>query len=139
MASDSEDSDEDEDSNKRSAEVRFNLGRFCGQRTRVYHQLTHWEVRKRSCQAKISLTIKQHALFQVIRSEVDNLHANASSEGFVRVGFAGGKKPPKNLQDADGIYEWLVDRGEVNTQWLIVKVMLENAEKLEMGGKLEDD
>lgn len=25
--------------------AEFNLGRFCGRRTQVYHEFTHWEVR----------------------------------------------------------------------------------------------
>lgn len=42
------DSDSDSDSSEDSAgsnAPEFNLGRFCGRRTHLYHSLSHWEVR----------------------------------------------------------------------------------------------
>lgn len=41
LAEDTDDDSEDEE----ELQKQFNLGRFCARRIRVFHRLTHWEVR----------------------------------------------------------------------------------------------
>jgi len=101
----------------------FNLGRFCARRTRVYHEFTHWE----------------YNLFKCIRDEVDDLHASSQSGGFFRIAYAGGKKPPEDLSDADGICEWLDERKVIDMQWEKIKNMMESARHLELASKKDDD
>jgi hypothetical protein len=108
-------SDEESNSTKRE----FNLGRFCAKRTRVYHQLTHWEYR----------------LFKCIQDEVDDLHAAKQSKGFIRVAYAGRKRPPTDLGDADGICEWLDERKIIDMEWQHVKDVMESSLHLEMFSK----
>ncbi|KAF8350684.1 hypothetical protein F5887DRAFT_940450 [Amanita rubescens] len=82
----SRDSDSEDESDRETV-IEYSLGRFCGKRTRVYHELTHWE----------------HTLFKCILQEVDELHAAKQSKGFIRVAYEGRRRPPKDLSDADGI------------------------------------
>ncbi|KAK2466894.1 hypothetical protein APHAL10511_001152 [Amanita phalloides] len=107
------DSDDESDSEK-SHSLEYHLGRFCAKRTRVYHELTHWE----------------YALFQTIRQEVDDLHAAEQSRGFIRVGYD--KRPPKDLGDADGICEWLDKRKIIDMEWHRIKDAMESARHLDM-------
>ena len=58
---------------------------------------------------------------------------------FVRVAFAGGKKPPEDLTDADGICDWLDQRGIISEEWKRVKDMIESARNLEMRSKNDED
>lgn len=72
--------------------------------------------------------------------EVDDLkQREGSSRVFVRVAFAGGKKPPDDLTDADGIMSWLDERGIIATEWQRIKEMMDNAEHLEIAAKRGDD
>ncbi|PFH54330.1 hypothetical protein AMATHDRAFT_78594 [Amanita thiersii Skay4041] len=112
-----------DDSTEKEPKLEFHLGRFCGKRVRVYHELTHWE----------------HALFKIIRDEVDELHASKQSRGFIRVSYAGGKLPPKDLDDADGICEWLDDRKIIDINCQRIKIIMESARHLEMISNKEDD
>ncbi|KXN89236.1 hypothetical protein AN958_05990 [Leucoagaricus sp. SymC.cos] len=99
--------------------LEFHLGRFCARRVRVYHEFCHWE----------------YHLFNMICSEVEDLHAAEAKRGFVRVAFAGGKKPPKDLTDADGICEWLDERGFIDQEWHKIKTMMASAHNLEVSAK----
>jgi hypothetical protein len=81
----------------------------------------------------------QHELFKCIRDEVDDLHAEKQSRGFFRVAYVGGKKPPKDLGDADGICEWLDERKVIDMQWQKIKNMMESARHLELVSKEKDD
>ncbi|EEB98607.1 hypothetical protein MPER_01856, partial [Moniliophthora perniciosa FA553] len=87
--SDDSDNDNVEEADERKTVIEFSLGRFCARRAKVYHDLTHWE----------------YNLFQVINDEVSSLRDSAGRKKnkFVRVAFAGGKKPPEDLSDADAI------------------------------------
>ncbi|KAG5342770.1 hypothetical protein E4T56_gene19393 [Termitomyces sp. T112] len=114
--------DETISENERSA-VEFHLGRFCARRTRVYHEFTHWE----------------YALFKCIRDEVDELHENRQSRGFFRIAYAGGIEPPEDLDDADGICEWLDQRKVIDVEWMKIKDMMESARHLELDRKKGDD
>ncbi|KAG6890675.1 hypothetical protein C0995_005047 [Termitomyces sp. Mi166 len=115
-------SDDVDDKNEKVA-VEFHLGRFCARRTRVYHAFTHWE----------------YALFKCIRDEVDELHENRQSHGFFRIAYAGGIEPPKDLDDADGICEWLDQRKVIDMEWMKIKDMMESARHLELDRKKGDD
>ncbi|GLB34929.1 putative protein with domain of unknown function (DUF4211) [Lyophyllum shimeji] len=105
------------------AVVEFQLGRFCAKRTRVYHEFTHWE----------------YALFKCIREEVDELHECEQSRGFFPIAYAGGKKPPKDLDDADGICDWLDQRKVIDMEWTKLKDMMESARHLELEKKGDAD
>ncbi|KAJ3516629.1 hypothetical protein NLJ89_g1006 [Agrocybe chaxingu] len=104
-------------------EKEFNLGRFCGKRTKVYHEFCHWE----------------HSLFQVIRREIDEARDSSSSTGFLRVAYFGGKKPPENLEDADALCDWLDERKIIEMEWHKLKTMMESAHHLELHAKKGDD
>ncbi|KZP19459.1 hypothetical protein FIBSPDRAFT_827984 [Athelia psychrophila] len=113
----SSESESDDDKERPSKE--FHLGRFCAKRTRVFHRFTHWE----------------HALFESLEREVDELRKSDGSRGFVRVAFAKGIKPPEDLTDADGIMDWLDQRGIIDMEWQSVRELMESARNLEMASK----
>ncbi|KIM87118.1 hypothetical protein PILCRDRAFT_300520 [Piloderma croceum F 1598] len=116
-SSDSEDSDEEKD-----LAQEFNLGRFCAKRTQVFHRFTHWE----------------YSLYQTLSREVEELRSSGA-RGFVRVAFAKGLKPPKDLTDADGIMEWLDQRGIIDMEWQIVRELMESARNLEVAARRGED
>ncbi|KAF6765226.1 hypothetical protein DFP72DRAFT_870470, partial [Ephemerocybe angulata] len=93
-----EDESSDTDSDEKSLKKEFNLGRFCGRRTHVYHQFSHWE----------------YGLFKSIDSELEGLRAmqtkKKGKKQFYRVAYAGGKQPPEDLTDADELVEWMDER-----------------------------
>jgi len=97
----------------------FHLGRFCARRTKVFHEFSHWE----------------HSLFHIILREIDELHNATSSRGFHSIAFYGGKAPPENLEDADGLCDWLDERKFVDMEWQKLKKMMESARHLELGDK----
>ncbi|KAK0483672.1 hypothetical protein IW261DRAFT_972039 [Armillaria novae-zelandiae] len=109
-----QDSD-DEDNEDETREFYF--GRFCAKRTRVYHEISHWE----------------YKLFKSVENEVDELHVHKQSEGFIRVAYAGGRQPPEDLDDADGICEWLDERKFIDIEWQNIKELMERARQLESG------
>lgn len=55
------------------------------------------------------------------------------------MGYAGGAEPPDDLDDADGIMNWLDERGVVAMEWQAIKVMMEGAENLEIARNRGDD
>ncbi|KAH9842621.1 uncharacterized protein C8Q71DRAFT_853161 [Rhodofomes roseus] len=114
-----EDSEDEDQGHGHRQKKEFNLGRFCAARTRVFHRFSHWE----------------YALFKVLHQEVDELRNGAGSRGFVRVAFARGVEPPDDLSDADGIMDWLDQRGVINIEWQKLKEMMESARNLEMKAK----
>lgn len=57
----------------------------------------------------------------------------------MRIAYAGGKKPPKDLGDADGICDWLDERKIIDMEWQKVTAMMERARHLEMAKKRGDD
>ncbi|KAG6832131.1 hypothetical protein H0H87_002443 [Tephrocybe sp. NHM501043] len=112
-----------DDKEDKTSTVDVHLGRFCARRTRVYHEFTHWE----------------YALFKCIRDEVDELHESDQSNGFFRIAYAGGIPPPDDLEDADGICEWLDQRKVIDMEWMKIKDMMESARHLELERKRGDD
>jgi len=118
--SESDMSDDDEQPIKKE----FNLGRFCARRTRVFHKFTHWE----------------YALFRSLNQEVEDLRNRSSRRRvYVPVAYAGGTKPPDDLSDADGIMNWLDERGLISTEWQKIKEMMESAHNLEVASKRGED
>ncbi|KAI0818744.1 hypothetical protein BC629DRAFT_1463896 [Irpex lacteus] len=118
----SNNSEDEEDEPKVKKE--FNLGRFCARRTRVFHKFTHWE----------------YALFKSLSQEVEDLKNRSTKRRvFVPVAFAGGAKPPDDLSDADGIMNWLDERGVISSEWHKIKEMMDNATNLEVASKRGDD
>ncbi|KAJ7109405.1 hypothetical protein C8R44DRAFT_802425 [Mycena epipterygia] len=123
-----EDDNSDEDRNGSCKEkTTFDLGRFCAERTQVFHQLSHWE----------------YELFKCIDLEVGQLHEVAQAAGkvvddrdkVVSVKYARGKKPPKDLSDADGINDWLVERNLVDIEWAKIELLMDKARNLDMATK----
>ncbi|EMD38402.1 hypothetical protein CERSUDRAFT_113556 [Gelatoporia subvermispora B] len=121
--SDESDSGNEDDDDSHGSKREFHLGRFCGMRTKVFHKFTHWE----------------YHLFKTLSLEVEDLRARMESRGFVRVAHAKGKRPPDDLSDADGIMDWLDDRGIINNEWLNMKQMMDSASNLEMRAKKGED
>ncbi|KAJ3903930.1 hypothetical protein F5879DRAFT_957440 [Lentinula edodes] len=116
----------DESLSEGECRTDFHLGRFCARRTRVYHDLSHWE----------------YMLFKTINEEVDDLHVAKQEKGagrFVRVAWPEGLQPPKDLQDADGICDWLDQRKVVEMEWEKLKGYMERARGLELAAKRGDD
>lgn len=115
----------------------FHLGRFCARRGRIFHQFSHWEVRNGSLNVISISNPQQHSLFQSIVRELDELRLSSSNHGFHRVAYPGGRDPPKDLQDADGLCDWLDERKLVEMEWHKMKEMMESARHLEIHAKTE--
>lgn len=71
----------------------------------------------------------------MICSELDDIRAAKRNRGFVRVAFAGGRRPPDDPTDADGLCEWLDERGIIDQEWNKMKTMMESAHHLEISAK----
>jgi len=93
----------------------FNLGRFCATRARLFHRLSHWE----------------YNLYKSILTEVDELRRGSK---FVRVGYYKGLLPPEDITDADGVMDWLDQRGFVKLEWEKIRQMMDSSSKLETMG-----
>ncbi|KAF9792733.1 hypothetical protein BJ322DRAFT_997286 [Thelephora terrestris] len=100
---------------------QMHLGRFCAKRTQSFHEFTHWEWK----------------LFDLLSTEVRELRSTGN-KGFVKVAYAKGIRPPEDIDDADGITDWLDQRGIITMAWTEMKQMMERARKLESIGKKED-
>lgn len=150
----SEDSDSGSDTDSSSShydeseeeplKLEFNLGRFCAKRTRVYHGFCHWEVS--IILPFLSLNhlfmSDQNDLFCAIDREIQELRqakTKGKKQQFYKIAWAGGKKPPDDLTDADEICEWLDDRQVIEMEWKKVKLMMDSARNLEMDAKRGDD
>ncbi|KAI0035079.1 hypothetical protein K488DRAFT_76856 [Vararia minispora EC-137] len=108
----SEDDMSDEDEDEGHFQKEYNLGRFCAARTQLFHRFSHWE------------------------AKVDALRGKNK---FVRVAYYKGLLPPSDLSDADGIMDWLDQRGFVNMEWQKVKEMMSGVTKLESHAGKEED
>jgi len=103
-------------SKRKTSNKEFHLGRFCARRGRVFHQFSHWE----------------HTLFQSIVREIDELRHSSSKHGFHRIAYPGSTDPPKDLQDADGLCDWLDGLKLIETEWHKMKEMMDSARHLEI-------
>ena len=50
---------------------------------------------------------------------------------FVRVGYYKGLLPPADLTDADGIMDWLDQRGFVKLEWEKIRELMESSSNLD--------
>ena len=121
----------------------MHLGRFCAKRTESFHEFTHWEVGHKVAELHSFISLKiwlcsQWKLFDLLSREVGELQSTGK-RGFVKVAFAKGIRPPEDVEDADGITDWLDQRGIVAMAWTEMKQMMERARKLESMGKKEVD
>ena len=53
--------------------------------------------------------------------------------------FAGGRKPPDDITDADGIMDWLDQRGVIEMEWQKLKDIMDSARNLEIRAKRQED
>lgn len=53
--------------------------------------------------------------------------------GFVKVAFTRGIRPPKDLEDGDGMTDWLDQRGVIRMGWMEMKQMMDDGESKEAG------
>lgn len=122
-SSSSSDIDSDDVSHK-SPGKQFYLGRFCAARTRVFHEFSHWE----------------YHLYHSLLGQIDEVLDDNRS--FVRIAFAGGVRPPKDMRDADKVMDWLDQRGLIEFEWQRIRELMDKARNLEMrakGGGDQDD
>jgi len=70
--------------------------------------------------------------------EVQELRSTGK-KGFVKVTSARGIRPPKDLDDGDGITGWLDERGVIGMAWTEMKQMMERARNLESMGQRGED
>ncbi|KAG2034904.1 hypothetical protein BDR03DRAFT_963948 [Suillus americanus] len=119
-SSSSSDIDSDDIGHK-SSDKQFYLGRFCAARTRVFHEFSHWE----------------YHLYHSLLGQIDEVLDDNRS--FVRVAFAGGVKPPKDMRDADKVMDWLDQRGLIESEWQRVRELMDKARNLEMRTKRGGD
>ncbi|OAX44684.1 hypothetical protein K503DRAFT_764872 [Rhizopogon vinicolor AM-OR11-026] len=111
----------DDDADDEESSVKeFHLGRFCAARTQVFHEFSHWE----------------HRLYKSLLREIDDVLDD--NRGFVRIAFAGGAKPPKDMRDADKVMDWLDQRGLVDLGWQKIRQMMDSARNLEIRAKRGD-
>lgn len=83
----------------------------------------------------VSLNLRQQSLFHSILREIDVLRSKKSTNSFHTVAFFGGKKPPEDLGDADGLCDWLDERKIIDIEWQKLKKMMESSQHLELGNK----
>ena len=57
---------------------------------------------------------------------------------FVPVAHADGVTPPDDLSDADGIMNWLDERGVISREWMMMQQMMDSATHLEVASKRGD-
>jgi len=79
-------------------------------------------------------------LFQSILQELKILKTS-SSKPFHPIAFFKGKEPPEDLNDADGLCDWLDERKIIDMEWQRLKNMMESARHLELGdrkGEMDD-
>ena len=87
-----------------------------------------------------SMPVTQYSVFKSLNQEVEGLRNRSSKQRvYVPVAYAGGTKPPDDLSDADGIMNWLDERGLISTEWQKIKEMMESAHNLEVASKRGED
>ncbi|KAG1878062.1 hypothetical protein DFJ58DRAFT_712696 [Suillus subalutaceus] len=111
-SSSSSDIDSDDISHK-SSDKQFYLG--------LFHEFSHWEYHL------------YHSFLEQIDEVLDD------NRSFVRIAFAGGVKPPKDMRDADKVMDWLDQRGLIESEWQRVKELMDKARNLEIRAKRGGD
>lgn len=62
-----------------------------------------------------------------------------SRTGFVKVAFVQGLRPPDDETDADGIMDWLDQRGIIEMEWKRLREMMDSARNLDAASKNGED
>jgi hypothetical protein len=75
-------------------------------------------------------------LYKSLLREIDSVLDD--NRGFIRIAFAGGTKPPKDMRDADKVVDWLDQRGLVDIEWQKIRHLMDKARNLEIGTKRGD-
>jgi hypothetical protein len=114
--------EEDDDEPLYTRPRMFELGRFCATRASVFHRFSHWE----------------YKLFHALADEVKALRRGAQ-RGFVAVRAEGARRPPTDLDDADGIVDWLDSRQVIQDEYRKIKSMIEQAHNLDSAVKKGED
>lgn len=85
----------------------------------------------------LHLISTQYTLYSALLLEVEELRASEGrgKRSFVRVAFAKGTRPPEDLTDADGIMDWLDQRGIIDMEWRTIRNLMESARNLEVAAK----
>jgi hypothetical protein len=117
-----ESDDEESDGGSSTRPRRYDLGRFCATRAAIFHQFSHWE----------------YKVFHSLKEELCVLHKR-SKKGYVTIRRENGTRPPEDLADADGLVDWLEDRGVIENEYKQVKDMIAQAHKLESAAKKGED
>jgi hypothetical protein len=84
-----------------------------------------------------STTLKQYHLYRSLLQQIDEVLDDNRS--FVRVAFAGGVQPPKDMRDADKVMDWLDQRGLIESEWQRVRELMDKARNLEIRAKRGGD
>jgi len=77
-------------------------------------------------------------LYTVLSLEVEQLR-QSDTTGFVKVAFAGGNRPPEDHDDADGIMDWLDQRGIIDMEWQRLRKMMDSARTLDAASARGED
>jgi hypothetical protein len=80
----------------------------------------------------------QWKLFGLLSREVRELRSTGKT-GFVKVAFGRGVRPPEDVEDGDGVMDWLSERGIIAMAWTEMKQMMERARKLDSIGERGGD
>lgn len=89
--------------------------------------------------------MNQYTLFHNLAREVDDLKSRTSNRSkkqrgvYVPVAYAGGVKPPENVQDADEVMAWLDSRQIIAREVQRLKHMMDSASNLEVASKRGED
>jgi hypothetical protein len=94
----------------------------------------------------VSINDHKHILYHALRMEVERLreaaaqlNVNTRNRKRVFIPASNGPAPPDDLDDADGMMDWLDGRGIISAQWAKIKEMMERAHKLEAKGRGTED
>ncbi|KAK7019347.1 hypothetical protein R3P38DRAFT_2978563 [Favolaschia claudopus] len=103
---------------KTDSDKSFNVGRFCAERTLVFHKICHWE----------------YELFTSIAREVDELREMKQSSGFFNDRDVFVPIKEHDVKD-DAIFEWLKKRNKVEMEWQKIQALLTQAQNVDQATK----
>ena len=79
-------------------------------------------------------------MYQALIREIEALKAaDGTCRSFVCVAFAAGQRPPEDMDDADGLMDWLDRRGVIDFEWQKMKELMDAARNLEIRAKRGED
>jgi hypothetical protein len=76
-------------------------------------------------------------LYRSLLGQIDEVLDDNRS--FVRIAFAGGIEPPRDMRDADKVMDWLDQRGSIEFEWQRVRELMDRARNLEIRSKRGGD